>query len=73
MDIQNTWDEHLDAFLAAARSTVRLGNGYTPSFMLYGQEMRTAPERILESEEKTLVDIDDWLVTKVRAMKAAAK
>ena len=73
MDIQNTWDEHLDAFLAASRSTVRLGNGYTPSFMLYGQEMRTAPERILEGDEETLADIDDWLVTKVRAMKAAAK
>jgi hypothetical protein len=73
MDKQNRWDEHLEEFLAAIRSSVHETTKYSPYSLMFGQEMCLNGEYPPKSEAKESEEVVEPSPTDNRVIAEAQK
>ena len=68
---QTDWDLHVPAVMAAYRATVHEATGFTPNFILFGQENRIALDIMLDADEAETTNLDVWVERKLELMRQA--
>ena len=68
---QTDWDLHVPAVMAAYRATVHESTGFTPNFVLFGQENRIALDIVLDAGTPEPAGLDAWVERKLELLRQA--